>query len=105
MCNESLLARSFVRVHHACPMPAMADELTHRIGANIRAARKHHGLTQEQLAEAVHTSRAHVVHWERGDYAPSRVNLALLADVLEVHLGWFLDIHDEEPDATEPPEE
>ena len=43
-------------------MPSIADQLT--------AARKAAGMTQEQLADAVHVARSTVSSWERGRTQP-----------------------------------
>jgi len=64
-------------------MPQFADQLT--------AARKAKGLTQEQLARAVHISRSRVSRWETGDAVPDLNMIRLLAEVLEVDFFALMD--------------
>jgi transcriptional regulator with XRE-family HTH domain len=40
------------------------------LGQRIRTARKKLGLTQEALADALGTSRTHVIRWEGGKHSP-----------------------------------
>lgn len=50
------------------------------------AARKARGMTQEQLAQAVHISRSRISRWETGDAVPDLNMIRLLSQVLEVDL-------------------
>lgn len=58
-------------VHHGVLRPAVLAEL-----------RRRRGLTQAQLAEAVHVSRGVVARWEQGRAQPRALQAAMLADVL-----------------------
>jgi transcriptional regulator with XRE-family HTH domain len=60
----------------------MASQVSNRIGANLRAARKSAGLTQRQLAERIGTDSFQVSRWERGANRPVDDTLAALADAL-----------------------
>ncbi len=70
----------------------MAAQLRNR----LKELRARHGLTQEQLAQAVGVTRQTIVSTERGNYSPS-VRLALrIARRLQVPLEeafWLEDEH------------
>lgn len=67
------------------PMNAHADTLADR----LRAARKEAGLTQEELAEAAHTTQSVIQKIENGhSKRPRRIND--IAAVLGVSPGWLL---------------
>ena len=53
------------------------------IGTNIRAARNAKGLTQDELAERIHTTRQTVSNYETGRSQPDLETLSLLAEALE----------------------
>jgi transcriptional regulator with XRE-family HTH domain len=65
-------------------MPSSVHTLQQRLGKNIQRQRKIQGLTQEALAEAVHTSRTYLGHIEQGKKAPSLAMLANIAKALKV---------------------
>ena len=56
------------------------------MGARIRALRKRNGLTQAQLAEAVHISTSFMGHIERGTRIASLDTLVRLSQVLDASL-------------------
>ncbi len=58
---------------------------TATVGKRIKAARVRKGLTQEELAEILHTSKASVSNWERDKHSPEGV-LPRLEDALDVSL-------------------
>ncbi|MCW2578504.1 MAG: UDP-N-acetylglucosamine 1-carboxyvinyltransferase with a repressor domain, partial [Blastococcus sp.] len=47
--------------------PAHEASAMHRIGALVRDARRHHGLTQQQLADRLGTSQSAVARIEQGN--------------------------------------
>ena len=61
------------------------------IGANIRRARTHRHLTQDDLAQAVHTTRQTISNYETGRSRPDVETLQRLADALGVELTELLD--------------
>ena len=67
-CTGTFLERKLIF------LPSFADQLT--------AARKAAGLTQEQLADAVHVARNTISSWERGRTQPDLDTLRLLGQVL-----------------------
>ena len=54
------------------------------IGKNIAMYRQQAGMTQEQLAAMLGVSRATVIAWETGRYAPPKGKWADIADALEI---------------------
>ena len=62
-----------------------------KIGKFIKELRKEKGLTQEQLAEQLHTSRRTVSRWETGSNLPDLDVLIEMADYYEVELREILD--------------
>lgn len=56
------------------------------IGTQLRALRKEHGMTQEQLAEALGVSVGAVSKWERNAAVPELELLTALAELFEVSL-------------------
>lgn len=61
------------------------------IGANIRRARVRRHLTQDDLAQAVHTTRQTISNYETGRSRPDVETLQRLADALGVELTELLD--------------
>lgn len=62
------------------------------IGANIRRARTRRRLTQDDLAQAVHTTRQTISNYETGRSRPDVETLQRLADALSVELTELLDV-------------
>ena len=61
------------------------------IGANIRRARVRRKLTQDELAQKVHTTRQTISNYETGRSRPDVETLQRLADALGVELTELLD--------------
>ncbi len=61
------------------------------IGANIRRARVRRKLTQDDLAQTVHTTRQTISNYETGRSRPNVETLQRLADALGVELTELLD--------------
>lgn len=61
------------------------------IGANIRRARTRRRLTQDDLAQTVHTTRQTISNYETGRSRPDVETLQRLADALGVELTELLD--------------
>ena len=62
------------------------------IGANIRRARVRRKLTQDDLAQTVHTARQTISNYETGRSRPDVETLQRLADALGVELTELLDV-------------
>lgn len=60
------------------------------IGARIKAARKHSGMTQEDLAAALEMSPTHISVIERGVKAPKLETLVNIANILNVSADTLL---------------
>ena len=60
------------------------------LGQKIRQARRVKGLTQEQLADAMHVSRQTISHWENNRTLPDYLLLCELAKTLETDVVAFL---------------
>lgn len=61
------------------------------IGKNIRLARLHRKLTQDELAQKVHTTRQTISNYETGRSRPDVETLQWLADALGIELTELLD--------------
>lgn len=55
----------------------------------IRKAREHAGLKQEELAQAIGSTRQTLGRWENGSHTPTEKNLAALAEATGVPMEWF----------------
>ncbi|MFF4060623.1 helix-turn-helix domain-containing protein [Streptomyces sp. NPDC001668] len=76
------------------PLDPLPDWLTPRrqqVGARIRAARHHAGLTQLQLGNRVGRDHRTIQRWEYGQRVPSLDDLLLLADALGVQPQKFFE--------------
>lgn len=68
-------------------------------GANLKLWRKHRGLTQQQLAERVGTSKGHISDLEAGKKAFVQDMIELLAVALNTTPGQLIEIPPEDADA------
>lgn len=73
--------------------PAIAAEVDppHVLASNVYGLRKHRGLTQDQLAEAVGVRQPRIAEVERGDANPRLLTLSKLAFALGVPVAALLD--------------
>lgn len=55
-------------------------------GKRLRWLRRKHGMTQQQLAEAIHTTNAMISYYEAEKFMPSAARLQDLADVFGVSM-------------------
>lgn len=60
------------------------------IGERIRQLRSEKGMSQEQLAEALHISRQAVSKWETGESIPDTERVMLLCRVLDISADYLL---------------
>ena len=65
-------------------------EQPEEIGERIRAVRREHGWTQDELANAVGVSRSAVAQWETGRAGQLSGNLSRIAGVLGVGVEYLL---------------
>ena len=61
-----------------------------RLSENIRALRRRHGLTQEQLAEALGMTPGAVYKWEAGLSQPELAVIVELADLFDTSVDVLL---------------
>lgn len=61
------------------------------LGEKIKEARKHAGLSQEQLSEKLSVSRSAVAKWETDNGLPDIENLKALANLLDISVDYLLD--------------
>ena len=64
------------------------------LGQKLKAAREELGMTQQQLAEAVHITKSAICNFERGRRTPSIKQLQILANHLGVPLFELVDEDD-----------
>lgn len=72
-----------------------ASYITHgnsseRLGALIKKKRIQNGLTQEQLAKALNTTKAAISRYERGQRTPNAYKYALLCNALDMDINTIL---------------
>jgi len=70
------------------------------IGERIRQLRSEKGMSQEQLAEALHISRQAVSKWETGESVPDTDRVMLLCHVLDISADYLLFGKENEQTAT-----
>jgi transcriptional regulator with XRE-family HTH domain len=69
------------------PLPVSPTNTEVRIGAKLRAARKAHGLTLDQLAEAAGLTKGFLSRVERDETSPSVATLITLCEVMSLDVG------------------
>ena len=69
------------------PLPVSPTNTEVRIGAKLRAARKAHGLTLDQLAEAAGLTKGFLSRVERDETSPSVASLITLCEVMSLDIG------------------
>lgn len=68
-----------------------------KLEEKLTGLRKEKGLTQLELAEAVHVSRQAVSRWEVGTSVPTTENLAYLSQIYGVSVDYLLNDREEPP--------
>ncbi len=66
------------------------DDLKKTIAMNIATLRRHHGVTQLELAERLNYSDKAVSKWERGESYPDVATLKEIADMFAVTVDYLL---------------
>jgi transcriptional regulator with XRE-family HTH domain len=69
------------------PLPVSPTNNQVRIGAKLRAARKAHGLTLDQLAAAARLTKGFLSRVERDETSPSVASLITLCEVMSLDIG------------------
>ena len=65
-------------------------DMLRSFGKRLKAARKHRGLTQVELANRTLTTRSAILRWENGTRQPQVLNVLVLAKELDVSVQWLL---------------
>lgn len=60
--------------------------------ANIKRARESAKMTQQEVAEAVNTSRSNITKYETGALEPSLETIGMLAELYNVSTDWLFGI-------------
>ncbi len=63
---------------------------TDKFGINLRILRKQKGLTQQDMAEIINTSRSCISNYESGNRQPDNEIINLLADYFSVSIDYLL---------------
>lgn len=72
------------------------------IGKRIAEARRAKGMTQAQLAEEIHVTRAGISHWETGRTVPDYDTLRRLSEILGV--SFSIEAEGKQPEPAQPDE-
>ncbi len=59
-------------------------------GKRLRAARMARKITQQRMADMLHSSLNAYQKYEQGERSPSFTTLVQIADILEVSIDWLL---------------
>lgn len=62
-----------------------------QFGKRLAALRKEKGISQQELADMMKTSKTTVANWETGRFKPTWDKLDMLAAILEVHISALMD--------------
>ena len=69
------------------PLPVSPTNEVRRIGSKLRAARKAHGYTLDQLAAASGLTKGFLSRIERDETSPSVASLITLCEVMSIEVG------------------
>ena len=73
------------------------------IAQNLSVLRKHHGYSQEDVAEKIGVSRQAVAKWEIGETTPDLINCDALADLYNVSVDDLLHFDQAKESVSIPP--
>jgi transcriptional regulator with XRE-family HTH domain len=68
----------------------MSENITHRIGENIKALRETGSLSQEDLAQRMNMARPGISNWENGKSEPSSSQLVQLSKIFNISLDMLV---------------
>jgi transcriptional regulator with XRE-family HTH domain len=66
------------------------------LGSRIKAARRKHSLSQEELASRLNVSSITVSRWERGKQSPDYITLCQIAEIFDIPLSFLTELEGEE---------
>jgi len=58
--------------------------IEHLLGINIKKLRKHHKLTQEQLADIIGAKKLQISRWEQGTVVPDSYMIQRISDYFNI---------------------
>ncbi len=62
---------------------------TEKFGENLKTLRKQKGITQQQIADTINTSRSCISNYESGNRQPDNETIKLLADYFDVSVDYL----------------
>lgn len=68
----------------------MEVDMTEKFGRNLKALRKERGITQENMANSINTSRSCISNYESGNREPDNETIRIIADYFGVSIDFLL---------------
>ncbi len=75
------------------------------LGDRLRAIRKEHGLTQQNIADVLGVDRTTYTVYEGGSITPSPATLVKLSQIYNVTVGYLIGVEENHPELRKIPEE
>ena len=75
------------------------------LGNRLRAIRKEHGLTQQNIADVLGVDRTTYTVYEGGAITPSTATLVKLSQIYNVTVGYLIGIEENNPELRKVPDE
>lgn len=75
------------------------------IGDRLRAIRKEHGLTQQNIADVLGVDRTTYTVYEGGSITPSPATLVKLSQIYNVAVGYLIGVEENHPELRKIPDE
>ena len=75
------------------------------LGDRLRAIRKEHGLTQQNIADVFGVDRTTYTVYEGGSITPSPATLVKLSQIYNVTVGYLIGVEENHPELRKIPEE
>ena len=75
------------------------------LGDRLRAIRKEHGLTQQNIADVLGVDRTTYTVYEGGSITPSPATLVKLSQIYNVTVGYLIGVEENHPELRRIPEE
>ncbi len=75
------------------------------LGDRLRAIRKEHGLTQQNIADVLGVDRTTYTVYEGGSITPSPATLVKLSQIYNVTVGYLIGVEENHPELRKIPDE
>lgn len=75
------------------------------LGDRLRAIRKEHGLTQQNIADVLGVDRTTYTVYEGGSITPSPATLVKLSQIYNVTVGYLIGVEENHPELRKNPDE